>query len=536
MNTKIILRYCVRMRCALVWLFTLCLMPSSLQALTVSTDSATTAGDSVTESNEVTWTNDGTVYTFEKLGANELKIINATGYGDTLTIPETVTLDNDSTYTVTQIISGGAGGPFSNKQMKVLVLPASLYEYGDNTFAHCYALTTVINKRPTAPSTWNTLFNSHSDYVWRDPNSYGIYNSTKLIVPFGSKPSYARTTPWRYFSEIVEGLEEVGLSAPELIVDSSAYNTANDVFEQAISVSISNPNTAGSIFYYLTNENGHAKTGVIQYDEPVQLNESCGLVAYITDGTLRSEIVSESYSIQATALFVKGIQVSEKNQYDILEDGGSVYLDPKTGELVLDNSNINATDADCGIMAYGDNLTIRLKGHSTITASSQGIEYNYGYGRLNSTKDNNLRIVGDSEDGTDTLTINMDGKTIYGFMVYLSNLTLENCNIIVNASDAGHGIYYKAGDGKTDGILTLTEANLRITSGYSAITGVYTLNLSDSISILEPVGGTFSSSMMSKGGRRKYLRRQRRHLLLRMHWKRMCHDSLLRVGTRRTGC
>lgn len=222
MNTKIILRYCVRMRCALVWLFTLCLMPSSLQALTVSTDSATTACDSVTESNEVTWTNDGTVYTFEKLGANELKIINATGYGDTLTIPETVTLDNDSTYTVTQIISGGAGGPFSNKQMKVLVLPASLYEYGDNTFAHCYALTTVINKRPTAPSTWNTLFNSHSDYVWRDPNSYGIYNSTKLIVPFGSKPSYARTTPWRYFSEIVEGLEEVGLSAPELIVDSNA--------------------------------------------------------------------------------------------------------------------------------------------------------------------------------------------------------------------------------------------------------------------------------------------------------------------------
>lgn len=471
-------------------LLALCLPPASAQ----DSVAGTMEGDSVFA------TVKGVTLHFYNHGHDSLTIDNVYGTADTLDIPAYVTV-GDSTYKVTAVPEGTNNHHLGGKKFKVLILPETLYGYSNNSFAHWFHLERVISKRVEPVSTWNTLFNSHSDYVWRTSSSLSIYNAATLQIPFGSKPRYGNCTPWRYFAKVEEGLEPtLGYACPELTADSTDYDSANGIFTSTVRVTITNPNTSGDIYYYTVNENKTLRTSdILKYEGAVELSETSGIVAYVTDGTARSQTSEAHFKIQANAIYVQGRHVTQDNMYDVLGDKGSVALDPKTGALVLTNANVNPYgESETGIMAYGDDLTIQLNGNSTVTGGSQGIEFNYGYGRMASPKGPTLTIEGQN-NGTDTLTVNVNGKPINAVMVYLANLTIRNCVVIVNGADGEVGIYYKAGDGKIDGTLTVDNATLQASGGGSAITGVYNLNLSDSVSIIYPEGASFVSSMMSKG-------------------------------------
>ena len=471
-------------------LLALCLPPAAAQ----DTVSGTMKGDSVFA------TVKGVKFYFYNHSVDMLTIDKVVGTGDTLDIPAYVAV-GDTVFQVTAVPGGAYGKHLGNKKFKMLILPETLYDYGENAFAHWFQLERVVSKRVVPVSTWYTLFNSHSDYLWRTRGSMGIYHTAVLQVPFGSKPQYSVQAPWRYFTKIEEGLEpKLGFEQPKLTVDSTDYDPANGVFTSAVRVTITNPNTSGDIYYYIMNEDRTLRTSdILKYEGPVELSETSGIVAYITDGTTRSLTSEAVFQIQASSIYVQGIQVTQKNMWDVLGDKGSVMLDPKSGALVLTQANINPSgEVETGIMAYGDNLTIQLNGNSTVNGVSQGIEFNYGNGTMSSYNAPTLTIEG-MNDGTDTLTINVNGKSINAMMIYLGNLTIRNCVVIANCADGDNGIYYKVGDGKMDGMLTIENAMLQATGQESAVTGVYNLNLSDNVSILYPKGASFVSAMMTKG-------------------------------------
>ena len=465
----------------LALLLAVCLSSASAQ----ENVTGTLSGDSVYA------TVNGVTFCFYAHGSDSLTVDNAYGYTDTLDIPGYVNV-GETTYKVTSVPSGKYGHHFGNKNFKVLILPETMTDYGEQPFCHCFNLEKVISKRIYAVNTWYTLFNSDSDYLWRERSSLSICKRATLNVPFGSKPHYSVCAPWRYFKTIEEGLEpNVGYNAPVLSADSTSYTPDANVFTQAVRVTLTNPNTAGDIYYYIISGNGFSRTSdVLKYEGPVELTEPSGIVAYVTDGTTRSQTLTAQFNIQTNSLFVQGEKVTQDNMYDILYDKGSVAIDPKSGALVLTNANINpGGKANEGIKAYGDNLTIRLNGNSTITGGNIGIDFNH----MASYNGPTLTIEGQN-NGTDTLTVN--GLQSEAIFAYLSNLTIRNCVVIANgATKSGTGVYFKAGGGKIDGTLTIDNATLHASGGRNAIDGVFNLNLSDNVSILSPKGARFVSFM-----------------------------------------
>lgn len=465
----------------LALLLAVCLSSASAQ----ENVTGTLSGDSVYA------TVNGVTFCFYVHGSDSLTVDNAYGYTDTLDIPGYVNV-GETTYKVTSVPSGKYGHHFGNKNFKVLILPETMTDYGEQPFCHCFNLEKVISKRIYAVNTWYTLFNSDSDYLWRERSSLSICKRATLNVPFGSKPHYSVCAPWRYFKTIEEGLEpNVGYNAPVLSADSTSYTPDANVFTQAVRVTLTNPNTAGDIYYYIISGNGFSRTSdVLKYEGPVELTEPSGIVAYVTDGTTRSQTLTAQFNIQTNSLFVQGEKVTQDNMYDILYDKGSVAIDPKSGALVLTNANINpGGKANEGIKAYGDNLTIRLNGNSTITGGNIGIDFNH----MASYNGPTLTIEGQN-NGTDTLTVN--GLQSEAIFAYLSNLTIRNCVVIANgATKSGTGVYFKAGGGKIDGTLTIDNATLHASGGRNAIDGVFNLNLSDNVSILSPKGARFVSFM-----------------------------------------
>lgn len=467
----------------LVLLLAVSLSPASAQ----ESVTGTLSGDSIYA------TVNGVTFHFFVHGSDSLTVDNAYGYTDTLDIPGYVNV-GETLYKVTKVPNGIYGYHFGKKKFKVLILPETMVDYGEQSFCHCFNLEKVVSKRAYPVSTWYALFNSDSDYLWRERSSLYIYHHAILNVPFGAKPYYSNFAPWRFFTTIEEGLEPtVGYEPLVLSADSTSYAPDAGVFTKAVRVTLANPNTAGDIYYYTISENGFRRTSdVLKYEGPLELTEKSGIVAYVTDGTTRSQTLTAQFNIQTSSLFVQGEKVTQDNMYDVLYDKGSVAIDPKSGALVLTNANINpGGKAEEGIKAYGDNLTIMLNGNSTITGGITGIDFNYGDGCMGSENGPTLTIEGQN-NGTDTLTVNgLQGVAIWA---YLANLTIRNCVVIANgAPKGGVGVNFKAGEGKIDGTLTIDNATLHASGGWNAIDGVFNLNLSDNVSILSPKGGRFVS-------------------------------------------
>ena len=99
-----------------------------------------------------------------------------------------------------------------------------------------------------------------------------------------------------------------------------------------------------------------------------------------------------------------------------------------------------------------------------------------------------LTIAGSGSEN-DALVIDVADEWGDGIYVYLSNMKIENCGLVINGGS--HGIMYKAGEGVIDGGLEIDNARVDVTAGESAVGGVFRFTLGEGLSILEPAGAEF---------------------------------------------
>lgn len=355
-----------------------------------------------------------------------------------------------------------------------VVLPSTVNKfYGGNTFKDC-PLTDIVCHAPTAPEAENYVFEAKH------------YSSSRLIVPEGS--NYNDKYPWSRFNQKKEAAGFITLANPVLSKESCT-------FTDPITVTITNPNATGTIYYKLVPDGTEKKeVPYVVYVEPLTISEqSATIYAYIIDGLNSSEYVKNVYTYKApvirkVSLEICGMTVDEKNCNDVLGDKGSVVYDPKSEELTLTWATIDATkykEIYSAINGGGGDLTIRVVGHCTLKSNGYGI--NYGVIGMEGGG-GNLTIVGDDNS---MLNIEMGDDAADAIYSYLGNLTIDNCAVIINGGWSG--VFMKYGMEGENGVFTIKGENalLNSTGKQAAIMNIGTLVLDEGLEIVVPEGGVF---------------------------------------------
>ena len=169
-----------------------------------------------------------------------------------------------------------------------ITLPEGLTSIGSNAFAGCTNIRTVNNK------TAEPLYGDNCPNNAFDNEIYQGY----LYVPFGSHDAYRSFAPWESFSDrIKEGFGERNLLAPEASHNSGEFNLP---FE----LTLTNGNTDGDIYYYITTPNeagGYEGINEVhqtyRYTAPIQINKSCKVCAYVTNGTNCCDPISLEFTL-----------------------------------------------------------------------------------------------------------------------------------------------------------------------------------------------------------------------------------------------
>lgn len=362
--------------------------------------------------------------------------------------------------------------------LETITLPASVADYGTNVFAACAGLKKVINKKTYGVSTYYNLFSTDPEkFVYGNSRYMTIYNNCVLNYPFGA--SYW-SSPWSFFANVQEGIGSH-------VLQSAVYSKEAGTYDDAFTLTLTNPNTKGTLYYIIIPQSG-STIGPTEYTAPLEISTSCTVKTWISDGDDCSDVTTVVYEISGLTIEVAGIQVNSSNRYDVLSDKGSVVFNPDTKTLILRNANINTMDykSECGIRAFGDDLTIELNGDNEITSSYLGIDYGYDTGGTLTIRG------GDTKEGTPSLTINFEGKYGQaGMYLYLASLNIENCNVYLK--NFATGIEVKAAP-KNGGMLYIDGSTLDITSQNAAIQGVYDFNLGKGTVLKLPANGEFVSA------------------------------------------
>ncbi|MBS7375540.1 MAG: leucine-rich repeat protein, partial [Muribaculaceae bacterium] len=164
-----------------------------------------------------------------------------------------------------------------------VTLPEGLTSIGENAFAGCTNIKTVINKA-TQPLTIDVC----------PENAFASETYTgNLTVPFGSLDAYSSSVPWKNFSGgIKQGFGERTLAAPLLSQESKEIN-------KPLELTLTNNNEGGDIYYYIVSED-EAKDAVhttYAYTNPITTpTKTCTVCAYISDGANCSETASQKYT------------------------------------------------------------------------------------------------------------------------------------------------------------------------------------------------------------------------------------------------
>ncbi len=206
-----------------------------------------------------------------------------------------------------------------------VTLPEGLTSIGNNAFAGCTGITTVINKAAqplTGDVCPQTIFDTK------------VYSSGNLTVPFGSGDAYSASAPWEYFSNrINQGIGERVLSTPQFSLVSGEFN-------KPFELTVTNPNDAGTIYYYIVSEGEDTDVHtVLPYSAPININSSCKVVAYVSDGTYCCEPVSKEYTrvyVSTENGLDKVLSANDKEEYIIntalfghYHDGTYLYASTK---------------------------------------------------------------------------------------------------------------------------------------------------------------------------------------------------------------
>lgn len=370
--------------------------------------------------------------------------------------------------------------------LETITFPASIRDFGSFAFAQCIGLKKVICLGNYGVSTYYNLFSTSAEKFTQTDSYMAIYNSCVLNFPFGG--SYY-SAPWRFFANRLEGIGNHVLESAQYSVEAGSY-------DEPFTLTLTNPNGRGILYYVVVPENG-STVGPVEYENPIEVASSCTVRTWISDGDDCSDVAVNTYELATMTIEVAGIQVDSKNCYDVLGDKGSVMFDSKSGALVLRNASINTMDykAECGIRAFGGDLVIEVNGDNVIKTENLGIEYGYAYGK--GTGGNLTIRGGDTKEGIPSLTFDFEGKWSMGAIyLYLANLTVENCNIYIKNFTSG--IEAKAAP-KNGGALNIENSTIDIKATEAALRGVYDLNLGKGTVILLPSGGEFKSAYEGDG-------------------------------------
>lgn len=159
---------------------------------------------------------------------------------------------------------------------------------------------------------------------------------------------------------------------------------------------------------------------------------------------------SESY-----ALWVAGTQVTETNQNDVLEDGGSVKFDPTTNTLTLNDADLTLDGDAGGYCCIDSQLAEELTITGTATLSNADGILTEGPLTL---KDATLTLTGniDGDIGEDAIRAGRSDEDI----------TIQNSKVTIAGTNAeGNFFHYGIRCGK----LTVANSTLDVKAGGSAI-------------------------------------------------------------------
>lgn len=371
------------------------------------------------------------------------------------------------------------GEAFKNcPQLETIVLPSTLTTLkGGYHFQNSPNIKHVLCLSKTAPIA------NLSDYRWDEIFDTQVYNTAQLYTPQDASYDY---NIWQHFKSRKQAAGIVNLQAP-------VFSAEGNTFSEAFQLTITNPNSTGTLYYKVVPAGTEAsEVAYAPYTEPVQIESSCRVWAYIQNGLYASEYVGMTYTyeppvVKKVVLYVCDRLVDEKNAYDIFGDK-TVSYDPKSEVLTLTWANIDATKFKASniINGSGGDLTIRVVGHCTLKAPGTPIMYGH---QLGVPGGSNLTIVGD-ENSILTLETTNEEKGGYacGINMYCGSLTIDNCTVV--ASGGTHGLYTKTGP--EDGLTLRGEhALLNLTGTESAMDNVYWLDLDKMLRILEPEGAYF---------------------------------------------
>lgn len=371
------------------------------------------------------------------------------------------------------------GEAFKNcPQLETIVLPSTLTTLkGGYHFQNSPNIKHVLCLGKTAPIA------NLSDYRWDEIFDTQVYNTAQLYTPQDASYDY---NIWQHFKSRKQAAGIVNLQAP-------VFSAEGNTFSEAFQLTITNPNSTGTLYYKVVPAGTEAsEVAYAPYTEPVQIESSCRVWAYIQNGLYASEYAGMTYTyeppvVKKVVLYVCDRLVDEKNAYDIFGDK-TVSYDPKSEVLTLTWANIDAAKFKASniINGSGGDLTIRVVGHCTLKAPGTPIMYGH---QFVGPGGGNLTIVGD-ENSILTLETTNEEKGGYacGINMYCGNLTIDNCTVV--ASGGTHGLYTKTGP--EDGLTLRGEhALLNLTGTESAMDHVQRFDLDKMLRILEPEGAYF---------------------------------------------
>ena len=371
------------------------------------------------------------------------------------------------------------GEAFKNcQQLETIVLPSTLTNLkGGYHFQNSPNIKHVLCLSKNAPIA------NLSDYRWDEIFDTQVYNTAQLYTPQDASYDY---NIWQYFKSRKQAAGIVTLQSP-------TFSTESSTFSEAFQLTITNPNSTGTLYYKVVPAGTEAsEVAYAPYTDPIQIESSCRVWAYIQNGLYASEYAGMTYTyeppvVKKVVLYVCGRLVDEKNAYDIFGDK-TVSYDPKSEVLTLTWANIDATKFKASniISGSGGDLTIRIVGHCTLKAPGTPIMYGH---QLGVPGGSNLTIVGDENS---ILTVETTNEEMSGYScgidMYCGNLTIDNCTVV--ATGGTHGLYTKTGpeEGLT---LRGKHALLNLTGTESAMDHVQWLDLDKMLMILEPEGAEF---------------------------------------------
>ena len=150
--------------------------------------------------------------------------------------------------------------------------------------------------------------------------------------------------------------------------------------------------------------------------------------------------IAPTAAVTAYDVWVAGVQITDGNKDDVLDDGGTVAFAPETATLTLNNADITGApvpdnaNRTAGIYSKID-LTLKLVGDSTVTGTSAS---GYSYGVF--VYDYSLIITGDgSLTATGGTSASKESHGILGYTV-----TVNSGTVIARGGDAKRyslGIY-----------------------------------------------------------------------------------------------